>query len=115
MASDRWVKLKFSVPGTVREDSRKAKDMVRKNTANILQKKDQGTEHFQDRCSELWTKQTNLLFASYCTQENNETCTSINYKKKRLFQCQFIFLVKMYTNLKKDSLNTWITVEINHR
>lgn len=84
MASDRWVKLKFSVPGTVREDSRKAKDMVRKNTANILQKKDQGTEHFQDRCSELWTKQTNLLFASYCTQENNETCTSINYKKKKV-------------------------------
>lgn len=64
------MKQKFSVPGTAREDSRKANDMVRKILLIYFRKKNQGREHLQDRCSKLWT--TNLLFASYCTQENNE-------------------------------------------
>lgn len=65
-----------------KEGSRKAKDMVRKNTAKALQKKNQGIEYFlADVLNYKQNKQTNLLFTSYYTQENNETHDSINNKK----------------------------------
>lgn len=75
--------MKCSVLRIVKEGSRKAKDMVRKNTANTLQKKNQGIEYFlADVLNCKQNKQRNLLFTSYYTQENNETHNSINKKKK---------------------------------